>query len=467
MTAHPTRTASQNASEREPLLRPRDGEIRGDTDPTLHGGAINPVGQTGDHAEAQADTDGKALEEDGIAFRAAAAAWSFVVLGLFVASVGATIYQLQRHYKLSDIQVSTVFLVGPVGYSLAAWFNHSIHRKLGQRGVAIIGPSCHLFYAVVACLHPPFPILLVAAVVGCFGGGLLDGSWCAWFAALKHANTLSGLLHGSFSIGAGLCPYVAALLLSNEYFWYQLFYVLIAASVVELLVLLWAFRKEDAAKYHRYQRTQLSPSDQADAPAVLRYKATWVYAAFLLAYVGTECTISGWVAAFMLRVRFSSVYAANICLSCFWIGMAAGRLILGTVTDRFGPRRAVVVYLLLAPPFVVLFILVRVLWVSAMSISLLGFIMGPLFPSSIVQLVQFLPKGSHVTAVSLVATVGQAGGALFPYVVGVITEFVGLWAFQWMILLQFAVLLLIWVLSLRLPGTQQPDDDENDRLSQE
>lgn len=174
-------------------------------------------------------------DREAIALKLAAAAYSFVVAGLFVATIGVTLPHQQTYYQLNDIQVSAIFLVGPVGYCLASLLNSRIHEKLGQRGIAFVGPACHLVYAAVGSFHPPFPVLLLGVTVGSFGVGIVDGSWCAWVAALNNANTLSGLLHGSFSIGAATCPYLAGIMLSaNNGQWYQWFYVLVSFYQVDL-----------------------------------------------------------------------------------------------------------------------------------------------------------------------------------------------------------------------------------------
>ncbi|KAL0935587.1 major facilitator superfamily transporter [Colletotrichum truncatum] len=400
-------------------------------------------------------------KDETIALRIAAAAWSFVVVGLFTSTTGVVIPHLEEHYKLTDIQVSAIFLVMPIGYIIASWRNDFIHNKFGQRGIATIGPLCHLVYAATASFRPPFPVFLLAAAIGAFGIGLIDGSWCAWVAALRQANTLSGLLHGSFSTGAAICPYLVGIMLSESgSLWYRWFYVLSFASAIEIVVLLFAFRHEDSEKYHKSKLHQDIATGQATKGAIFKYSATWTYATYLLVYVGAECTISGWIVAFMLRVRHASTYASSLCSSAFWAGMAAGRLMLGLVTDKLGVRRAVVIYLLFAPAFVVLFIVIRVLWFSVFSMALLGFFMGPLFPSSIVQLVELLPKELHVASVSFVASLGQVGGALLPYMLGAITQLVGLQVFQYMLLVQFAILLVIWIASFRLSAKKEFAEDD-------
>ncbi|KAK2045746.1 major facilitator superfamily transporter [Colletotrichum somersetense] len=442
-----TNCVANDTTETERLLRPASEENYGDD----LSSSIPGLNDVCEH------------QQDQITLKVAAAAWSFIVLGLFVSTIGVIIPHLQQDYQLTDIHVSSIFLVGPVGYCFASSLSNRIHLGLGQRGIAVIGPVCHFFYAATGALHPPFPVFLLGVGIGSFGMGLLDGSWCAWVAGLKSANTLSGILHGSFSVGAAICPYIAGVLFSkNNSLWYQWFYVLSFASALEALVLCLAFRHEDANKY---RKNRAGPNKQrvikVNQREVLNYSAIWIYAAYLLADVGTESTVSGWVVAFMLRVRHTGTYSSSVCSSGFWTGMAIGRLALGFVTDKLGARRAVILYLLFAPVFVVLFILVRVLWVSVLSMSLVGFCMGPLFPSCIVELVKLLPKGLHVGAVSFVASVGQIGGAVLPYVLGVITQAIGLWMFPYMLLAQFSVMLLIWILSLTLTRKEAEVEEES------
>ena len=153
---------------------------------------------------------------------------SFFILGLFTSTIGVVLPHLEKYYGLTDIQVSVIFLVAPVGYILAAQLNGLVHLRLGQRGVAVIGPLFQILFASGAAAHPPFPLLLLAVAAGNFGAGLIDASWCAWAAGLQNANTVSGFLHGSYSAGAAVGPFVAGTLLSaGQRPWYHWYYVLV------------------------------------------------------------------------------------------------------------------------------------------------------------------------------------------------------------------------------------------------
>ncbi|KAJ9131825.1 MFS general substrate transporter [Pleurostoma richardsiae] len=387
---------------------------------------------------------------------------SFFVLGLFTSTIGVIIPLIEGYYNLTDIQVSVIFLVPPIGYVLAAQLNGLIHLRFGQRGIAIIGPLFHLVFAGGAAVHPPFLVLLLAVAAGSFGAGLVDASWCAWAAGLENANAISGLLHGSYSVGAAAGPFFAGSFLSAGHRpWYHWYYVLVVASLVELLVLPFAFRWEDAKRYREDKHhAAFEEGFLAHAKDLVNRPVMWACAAYLLTYAGTELAISHWIVVYMIRARHASAYLASVCSSGFWIGMAVGRVGLGYVTDRVGIRPATVIYLLCAMASDLLFGAIDTPAASVVFMALLGFFCGPLYPSCIVRLNLLLPRALHVLAVSFVASVGQVGGALLPFGLGALAQKVGIQVFQTAIFAQLAASLLLWTLFPRPPSTTNDIDSE-------
>lgn len=162
-----------------------------------------------------------------LAFKIAATMLSFGTLGLFNSSIGALLPSLSSHYSLSDLHVSLIFLVGPLGYILAAQLSSSIHFQFGQFGVALAGPVLQLIAAALLSARPRFGIMLVGFAVQGLGTGLLDGSWCAWAGAMDRASTVSGLLHGSYSAGAAGAPLIVTFITEKGHAWCEWYYVLV------------------------------------------------------------------------------------------------------------------------------------------------------------------------------------------------------------------------------------------------
>lgn len=397
-----------------------------------------------------------------LAFKIAAAMFSFCTLGLFNSSMGAVLPLLSHHYHLSDLNVSLIFLAGPVGYVIAAQFSDVLHDRYGQRGIAVIGPIFQFISTATAASHPSFGMMLIAFGFQGLGAGLLDGSWCAWAGSMEKANTISGLLHGSYSLGGAAGPFLVTAMTTRRKPWYSWYSFLVrtlccidalrgtltrnkaGASALSFIVLLSAFRREDADAYRKRKQSRITDVKPC-SKTMYKYSGIWLCAAYLITYVGTETTISGWVISFMLRSRDTTPSMAGLTSSGYWIGMVIGRITLGFATDRMGVRQATTLYFLLALVIEALFAVFPSPTVSIVLMTLLGFIMGPMFPSAVIILTRLLPCELHVAAVSFVASLGQIGGAFLPFGIGAVVQSLGIGVFRLAIIVQTMIGLSVWV----------------------
>lgn len=99
-----------------------------------------------------------------------------------------------------------------------------------------------------------------------------------------------------------------------------------------------------------------------------------------------------------------------------------------------------------------LFWLVPQFYVSAVSVALVGFFLGPLFPAAIVAVSKLLPRHLHVSAIGFAAAFGGGGAAVFPFAVGAIAQDKGVAVLQPIILTLLGVSLAVW---LGLPRISQ------------
>lgn len=84
---------------------------------------------------------------------------------------------------------------------------------------------------------------------------------------------------------------------------------------------------------------------------------------------------------FLIRVRNGDPSKVGYVASGFWAGLTLGRLVLADVSHRLGERRMVFVYLILALIAQLIFTFVPNIIANAVMISLLGFFIGPFFPT--------------------------------------------------------------------------------------
>ena len=157
----------------------------------------------------------------------------------------------------------------------------------------------------------------------------------------------------------------------------------------------------------------------------------------------------------MLRVRHAGAYASGISGSGFWAGMTLGRAVLGFVTERFGERLCLTIYLGFCVGLQLLFWLVPQFIVSAVAVAFLGFFLGPMFPGAVMVTAKLLPKRIHVSAIGFAMSIGGTGGTVFPFIIGAIAGSKGVGVLQPIVLALVVVVLGVW---LSFPRIQEKDE---------
>lgn len=263
---------------------------------------------------------------------------------------GALVTYMAAYYSLSYTSASLIFLSPFVGYTASAATNNWVHMKLGQRGIAAICSACHLVAYLVSSLHPPYPALVVFYALAGFGTGLGDAGWNSWVGAMDQANELLGIMHACYGLGATLSPLIATAMVTKLGApWYEFYYVMIGAAVIEGAATVSAFWKCTGQVFrdtHEQPTRTTGRSDNRMREALMRRPAarvTWTVAVFMLCYVGAEVSLGGWIVNFMLVVRHGEAFASGMVATGFWLGLTVGRVILGFVTARVGERLSLMV----------------------------------------------------------------------------------------------------------------------------
>jgi len=154
--------------------------------------------------------------------------------------------------------------------------------------------------------------------------------------------------------------------------------------------------------------------------------------------------LGGWIVTFMLRTRKATAFAAGVSGSGFWAGQTLGRAALGFVTERYGERICITIYLAFAVAMQLIFWLVPSFMASAIAVVFLGVFLGPMFPGAITVTAKLLPKHIHVSAMGFAMSMGGTGGTIFPFIIGPLASKYGVWAMQPFILGLLIVIAATW-----------------------
>ena len=264
-------------------------------------------------------------------------------------------------------------------------------------------------------------------------------------------------MHGFYGIGATISPVIISSIV-NKYNkpWWSFFYALSALCAAELVVSLSTFW-EDSGTAFRNTEQGGSGVNKGRMKEALSKRVTWIISFFLLAYVGCEVSLGGWIVEFMIRVRKGDPFSSGLTATGFWLGITLGRFTLGFVTPRLGESLAISIYISLAMGLELLFWLVPQFVVSAVAIALIGFFAGPLFPAAVIACTKLLPQRLHVGAVGFSSALGGSGASVLPFAVGAIASAKGVQTLQPIILTLLGVLLALWLSLPKIPRHAHAD----------
>lgn len=130
--------------------------------------------------------------------------------------------------------------------------------------------------------------------------------------------------------------------------------------------------------------------------------------------------------------------------------MAIGRYALGAVSERMGLRSAVALYILAAGCAQFVLVAIDQVTVILVVLGVCGFFLAPLFPSGIVLLVSRTPPQDRVGMVAAVIAMGQIGGAVVPFGMGLLATHLGIQYLLHVTLGLSVALLVLWAIVSRL-----------------
>ncbi len=219
-------------------------------------------------------------------------------------------------------------------------------------------------------------------------------------------------MHGCYGLGATISPLIATSMITKYHLgWWKFFYLMTALLVVELVFGATVFWAETGRKYRSDTRDEEGEQTGMTRMALKR-RTTWILAAFLTIYMGAEVSIGGWIVTFMTNVRKGSPFSSGLTATGFWLGLTVGRVTLGFATPRIGEKLAISIYAVVAIGLQFIFWLVPQFYVSAVAIALVGYFIGPFFPSAVIAAAKLLPPELHVAAIGFSSALGGSGAAM-------------------------------------------------------
>ncbi|KAI8280177.1 hypothetical protein K4K60_005013 [Colletotrichum sp. SAR11_57] len=383
-------------------------------------------------------------------FRLAAACLINLGNGLNDSAPGALIPYMEKHYNIGYAIVSLIFIGNAFGFIFGAVFLESLRAKLGRARLLAVAQSLITLAYVPILVLAPFPVVIVSFFMIGFGMSLnlaINNVFCG---SLRNATTALGFLHGAYGLGGTIGPLMATALVTRAHAsWSTYYFITLGLAAFNGVFATWSFWHYEKDLPLSQQQTR-SDADTTSATqllamfSALKMRIVLLGALFIFAYQGAEVSISGWVISFLIAVRNGDPDAVGYVTAGFWAGITLGRFLLSHPAHRVGEKLFVVLAIVGAVVFQVL-----VWWVPnvvgpAVSVAIVGLLLGPIYPCAAAVFMRGMTRQERVSGMGVISAFGSSGGAVAPFTTGILAQAAGTWVLHPIAIGLFAVMMASW-----------------------
>jgi len=386
---------------------------------------------------------------------------SFILIGIAAGGGGVLLLAQMTDYGVNRAEIGITFFTGTMGFVLAGLSAGALIHRFGVRITLAAGAGLYALATLYLASRPPFALFVVVQLVTGFGVGVLESALNAYLAALPGATPLLNRLHAFFGVGALIGPVLAAMIVGFSS--WKVMYLILAVAYVPLVAgFLIAYpgrrRAEPAGQAREAPRQMPQTPGNGDGSmlrAALRERSVLLGAAMLAVYVGLEIGVGNWAFSYLVQARDLTSTLAGYSLSGYWLGLTLGRFLISPIAAKTGVTTAGMIYACLAGVTAA----ATLAWLSpgaaaaSLGLMLLGFSLGPIFPTTMSIAPQLTQARLIPTAIGVMNAASTVGGAALPWLAGAITQSGGIRLLMpftvALALLQFAVW---WPLATRIRG---------------
>jgi fucose permease len=380
----------------------------------------------------------------------------FVLVGITSGSNGVLLLAQIKDYDVDRAVIGITFFASSAGFFLASLNVGPLLHRFGFRATMVAGSGTFVLTGLYLATRPSFWAFVAVQVITGYAIGLFESVLNAYLVELPDAATqmkatLINRLHAFFGVGALIGPALAAWIVGFAT-WRTVWLVLALVCVPLGVGFAVLYPRASAAESTAVVQLQ-GPEPAAEPPAqrgllgaALRERGVLLGAAMLAVYVGVELSMGGWGFSYLVQGRHLAQGLAGWLVSGYWLGLTLGRFVISPVATRLGLTAVGIMYISL---FGVLGSSMLVWLVpgaagTGVALALLGFFLGPIFPTTMALAPQMTSARLQSTAIGVMNAASTIGASALPWLAGAIGQSAGVWTLLPYTLALAALQFVVW-----------------------
>jgi fucose permease len=378
----------------------------------------------------------------------------FVLVGINSGVSGVLLPSQMASYGVDRATIGITFFASAAGFALAGISTGTLLHRFGVRIALATAGVLYILSLLYLGIRPPFLAFVLAQLVTGYATGIFESVLNVYLSGLPEATTLLNRLHAFFGVGALIGPPLAAWIIGFAS-WTGVCLALAVACVPLLAGFLLTFPGPEWAAPPPGEPAVSAPVSEGMLRAALRDRGVLLGSAMLAVYVGLEISVGNWGFSYLVQARALPESLAGYLVSGYWLGLTLGRFLISPIAARIGIGTAGMMYTCLGG----ITAAATLTWLSptpvaCVTLGLLGFFLGPVFPTTMAIVPRLTRARLVPTAIGVMNAASVVGGSALPWLAGTITQNTGMWT-----LLPFAIVLALAQFAVWRPITNHLSRD--------
>jgi len=366
-------------------------------------------------------------------------------IGGFLFAYGLFFKSFEVEYGWSRTLLSSCLSFAFLVMGVLASFGGHLSDRYGPRLVlGVTGTICGIGFVLLSQVTQPWQLFVFFGLL--LGLGLATHDVVTLSTIAKQFQRRRGMMTGVVKVGTAVgqitIPPVAAFLIA-VYDW-RLALIILGCAAIALLIFAALLIQNPATNKVSNHRTEASGSSIREVRGDRRL---WMICTIQFSFFTSLTTIPLHIVVHGMDLGMTAGLAASL-LSIMGAASIAGRLTVGTLVDRIGGRRALILCLVPLIASLLVFLSTSTMWLVFVAVVIYGFVHGGLFTVMSPTVAGYFGLKAHGTIFGIVVFFGTIGGASGPILAGRIFDLTGSYTLAFTVLAALATFGLVLVLKL-------------------
>jgi fucose permease len=340
----------------------------------------------------------------------------FLVFGFSENIKGPALPRMQADFSLNEMQLGMLLAFNSLGYLLACSFTGFLTKKYGIRFSSLLAFGTMAIAGVIIFFSVSYKALSASYFLMYIGNGILEIALGVLAARVFTENTgkMMNLSHFFYGLSSTVAPVIATALMSlnisgRPLGWHGMYLIMLSLSLIPFIFALSIKLPGD----------EIKEEEKMPFREYIKDPAAWIIVVILSFGVISELSVGGWLVNFLEKAYIWDVSAASKLLSAFFLSFTLSRLFLGSLTDKIGFVKSIIIFSGASGIFTIVGVLVG--QSGAFLFALAGAGIAPIYPTVMALLAKRYPKDSD-TAISFTVTLMGIGSVIGNFLVGAVID---------------------------------------------